>query len=131
MKYFQIEMVPIAIVIVIFFIPMTYVQAFWPFDDGKPAKPKLGLVTNPEMIKEFDALYNKYPNITQEDVNNTHHQLTLECASGAETPLDQFVQLSMCKGFMSGMMEDYLDGLGMNYWSNPNGEIPTLYDSSK
>lgn len=101
------------------------------FHDNKPPKPEI-LSTNPEILAIFDEFYNKYPDITQTDVNQLHSDLTFSCASSMSESNEEsnaiadMMSTAFCKGFTSGMIEDYLDGLGLAYFSYDNGETPTL-----
>jgi hypothetical protein len=108
---------------------------FWP---DKPAKPQIGIITNPGIIEEFDKFYDKYPNINQEDVNELHADASTKCFTGASkivaeedpnsfnSPFGQAIGFSLCKGIISGTIENYLDGLGIAYKSRESGEPPTL-----
>lgn len=108
---------------------------FW---DQKPPKPTI-VTQNPLIVAKFDALYDKYPDITQSDVDEAHRAASYECYSAAkenverddpesaDSPLGQLIGLSFCQGFMGGEMEDYLDQLGISYTENPdNREAPIL-----
>lgn len=100
---------------------------FW---SDKPAKPSL-VTQNPIMLAEFDKLYDKYPNINQQDVDDAHQAASIKCFTEAkknverDNPEDadnafgQLFGLSFCQGFMNGEMEDYLDQLGIQYYENP------------
>lgn len=100
--------------------------------NNSPQKPELGLVTNPDIIVAFDELYSKYPNISQADVNQAHRDASYACASAAavetkdRTAFTDLIQLSFCQGFMGGMMEDYLDALGIAYYQNEESTSPPI-----
>jgi len=105
------------------------------FHDNKPPKPELPFVQNPIILEIFDRLYEKYPDISQEDIDKTHTELVSECTVGMDnpnkentldSPLGEMMSAAFCKGFTSGMIEDYLDGLGIQYYSNEDGNTPTL-----
>ena len=103
---------------------------FWP---DKPAKPQI-MTTNPDVIAVFDGLYNKYPNILQQDIDTVHSSLVGQCLSWTSETDDsqvgegfaQLVKTGMCNGLMTSMIESYIDQLGMKYWSSEDGNPPQL-----
>lgn len=106
---------------------------------GKPSKPQIGIF-NQDIVSQFDILYDKYPKITQQDVNNVQTTVTALCVSyinnmpdkteGArDTIFGQAMTASMCGGVTTGLIENYLDQLDVRYYSEGAGQPPTVFNS--
>ncbi len=107
-------------------VNLAYGFLFWP---DKPAKPDMGVVTNPLLIAEFDKLYDKYPNINQVDIDQLYFDTSLICYNGAhqsvmennpesaDSPLGQLIGSKLCSSLMSGAIENYLSQLKIEYSS--------------
>ena len=67
---------------------------------------------NPVIQGEFDNLYNKYPHITQNDIDRSYNILVQDCLQyqqESETFMSEFI----CKGINTGLMQNYLETLGL------------------
>jgi hypothetical protein len=117
---------------------LNQIYGFTPvFFHDKKTVEKPTLMINPLIQAELDVLYEKYPHITQEDVNNVHTSASETCYSEAQNTIEdeeirnnvlgQSMRMSVCQGVMSGMIENYLYQLGIDYYSGESGSPPILY----
>lgn len=84
----------------------------------KPTKPSLGTINHPDALKFFDDLYNKYPDITQEDVDFTFHGLVKYLDHGKESNAGKVIA--------SGLLKDYLTDLNIPTYSSENKKISPI-----
>jgi hypothetical protein len=104
---------------------------------GKPEKPVISTVQNPDIIKILDRLYDKYPNINQTDIILVHYDLIVPCQDSmiektkndkiSVTEFGRDIINNVCNTSAAGFIEDYLDQLGVRYTSDIDpGFPPTL-----
>jgi hypothetical protein len=105
----------------------------------KPPKPEFNI--NPLLTQELDKLYDAYPNIHQGVVDDVHTSGSAVCFSGAMSNVNdpetrdnvfgQMAGMAMCRGVVAGSIENYLDALGVSYYSNEGGLPPTVFKDAK
>lgn len=114
---------------------MTSVYGFFHDHNKDVSKPEFYI--NPIIQAELDILYEKYPHITQQDIYNVHTSASAVCFTETKKQMDddpesrdnvfgQAIGMGMCQGFMAGMVENYLDALGVAYYEGESGEPPIL-----
>lgn len=103
---------------------------FFHDNDPKPPKPQMQL--NPVIQAEFDNLYNKYPDITQQDIDTSYNILVQDCLGYQQEP-ETFMAEFICKGINTGLMQNYLENLGLKLEPSTAeygnvGKSPQLWD---
>ena len=101
------------------------------FHDNKPQKPEMQL--NPVIQNEFDTLYEKYPDITQNDIDVSYNILVQDCLDYSDDETDNFMSEFICKGITTGLMQNYLETLGLKLEPSTAeygnvGKSPQLWD---
>ncbi len=110
------------------------------FSPDKPEKPNLGMLTNPILVVEFDKLYDKYPDIKQQDVNELRETAVTKCIGesyketykinpdSADSLIGQIVGKTICNVLISSTIASFLGQLDIQYYVDTSTEqwLPIL-----
>lgn len=122
-------------VIVITAVSSVFNPAYGFFHDHEPKPPKPDIsLPNPVITNELDTLYNKYPDITQNDIDTSHSILVQDCMQYQQDP-DSFMASFICKGLNTGILQSYLSQLGLQFEPSTDeydnvGKSPQLWNAN-
>ena len=85
---------------------------FHDHNDPNPPKPELKLL-NPVIQNEFDTLYNKYPDISQNDIDVSYAIMVDDCMAYQQSDPDNFFASFACRAVNTGLLQGYLEQLGL------------------